>query len=1184
MLTRNTLVLSTLKHYWRSNLAMLAGIIIACAALTGALIVGDSIRGSLKQMTLDRLGRVDTAIDSPRFVTEELAGKIKVEQGVYADPSTAPVIHLSGAIKKTTAEGAVSRAGGVQVYGVDERFWKLIASKGMNQLSGFDKKIDNFIKQDAQSLVLNDVAFNMISGNYSDEVTVFLDLPGSIPRDTLFGEREETTAQIELKISGVFNPWVGDDRSKVTEPTDAIFFAGSGRVFSLRPDQTSGPIAYVPLKLLQERLGIQKLEASRRNPNPKPARVNALYSSGVITDVSQALSLADLQLRLVPNEARTILALESDQLILETTIARAAERVATENKLKTQPVLLYLANELANKNNLDKFAMYSTVAGIDLTAGEPFGPYITTDGQPVPKLTGNEVAINQWLAEDLGVSVGDVIRMKYHQVGSTGELPELEAEFTVKAILKMEAATLDRGVVPVIEGVTTADSFADWEQPFPMNLDRITSRDEEYWDEYKATPKLFMSVESAQKMWTSKYGDLTSIRFAHETTPEAIAKLERQILNAIDLPATGLAVQPVLAQGLKASAGSNDFSGLFLGFSFFLIGAALILTVLLFRLSIEERIRQLGLYAAVGLTTREIRTLLLKETLLLSLGGGVLGAAAAVAYADLMMTGLTTWWQGAVGTTNLHVYVTPMALITGPVVTLVMTMLVVWWSLRGIAKLSVREQLTGNLTPDVPAKTARYRGTISFWIGSSLLGIAVMLLVAALGGMLPQKEAFSGFNWTIVAFFQIGLCTLIGGILLLRWWLVRPATNAGAARFNLQRLSVLNTMRQPSRTLTTTSMIASATFLIVAVGVGQYNPLAVKPDKTSGNGGFSLVAESSRPILANLESLDLNQALAECKASTPGAEPAATPPSAIEGVRIYSFPVKSGENASCLNLYQTTVPTILGVSEEFIQRGGFAFADTPGENPWTRLHEETPNGDVPALGDMNTLMYSLHKMQGDTIELPMSNVPKAKIQIAGMLTGSVFQGVLLISEKNFRRLFPEVVGYQYFLVETNSNPGCVPLASQLLETRYEEFGLDAEPVADRLARFLAVQNTYLTTFQTLGGLGLLLGTIGLGVVMLRNVLERRGEIALLRSIGLTGSRIGWMVFLENSFMLLVGIGLGTIAAQLAMWPHLQSSAAQVPWLSLGGLLVSVLLVGSLGGLFAVWRAMRLPIVTTLRGE
>ena len=47
---------------------------------------------------------------------------------------------------------------------------------------------------------------------------------------------------------------------------------------------------------------------------------------------------------------------------------------------------------------------------------------------------------------------------------------------------------------------------------------------------------------------------------------------------------------------------------------------------------------------------------------------------------------------------------------------------------------------------------------------------------------------------------------------------------------------------------------------------------------------------------------------------------------------------------------------------------------------------------------------------------------------------------------------------------------------------------EASESEQKVAELNAVQNTYLQTFQILGGLGLLLGSAGLGVVVLRNVL------------------------------------------------------------------------------------------------
>ena len=67
---------------------------------------------------------------------------------------------------------------------------------------------------------------------------------------------------------------------------------------------------------------------------------------------------------------------------------------------------------------------------------------------------------------------------------------------------------------------------------------------------------------------------------------------------------------------------------------------------------------------------------------------------------------------------------------------------------------------------------------------------------------------------------------------------------------------------------------------------------------------------------------------------------------------------------------------------------------------------------------------------GETVDLPEGPEGKQTMKIAGVLDGSVFQGVLLMSEGNFRRLFPNVAGYQYFLIEV---PGPAADANRLAQ-------------------------------------------------------------------------------------------------------------------------------------------------------
>jgi ABC-type antimicrobial peptide transport system permease subunit len=152
----------------------------------------------------------------------------------------------------------------------------------------------------------------------------------------------------------------------------------------------------------------------------------------------------------------------------------------------------------------------------------------------------------------------------------------------------------------------------------------------------------------------------------------------------------------------------------------------------------------------------------------------------------------------------------------------------------------------------------------------------------------------------------------------------------------------------------------------------------------------------------------------------------------------------------------------------------------------------------------------------------------------------------------------------------------------MLENRLGDQGLDVQSTQDVLNGLLAVQNTYLETFQSLGALGLLLGTFGLATVQVRSVTERRGELALMRAMGFRPARLAWIVLLENAWLLLTGLGLGIFSAMVAVFPHWLSGGASVPAASLSKLLLTVLVVGIVSGGIAVRAALRTGMVPALR--
>ncbi|MFI4946254.1 MAG: FtsX-like permease family protein, partial [Burkholderiales bacterium] len=147
-----------------------------------------------------------------------------------------------------------------------------------------------------------------------------------------------------------------------------------------------------------------------------------------------------------------------------------------------------------------------------------------------------------------------------------------------------------------------------------------------------------------------------------------------------------------------------------------------------------------------------------------------------------------------------------------------------------------------------------------------------------------------------------------------------------------------------------------------------------------------------------------------------------------------------------------------------------------------------------------------------------------------------------------------------------------------------DFGFDAEPAAARLAAFHRVENTYIATFQTLGALGLLLGTLGIGAVLVRNAFAQRRERALLRGVGYRARDIRTMVLAETAFLLFLGLAVGAGAALVAVLPALASRATLPSLVPVLALLVVVAVVGLLVSRLAASAVLRLPVLASLRSE
>ena len=201
--------------------------------------------------------------------------------------------------------------------------------------------------------------------------------------------------------------------------------------------------------------------------------------------------------------------------------------------------------------------------------------------------------------------------------------------------------------------------------------------------------------------------------------------------------------------------------------------------------------------------------------------------------------------------------------------------------------------------------------------------------------------------------------------------------------------------------------------------------------------------------------------------------------------------------------------------------------------------------------DKNTANYSLKIFALGTVkEVRYDSGESFHFKAVGFLSNTILQGSLLMSEQDFLKAFPEVAGYQYFLIDDGDVEFAATQSASVktLEDRLSDLGFDARSAPKLLANFMKVQNTYLSTFQTLGALGLLLGTFGLATVQVRSVLERKQQLGLLRAIGFelasafvashAGERLvaadrfsgrDWIGVVDNGTALVDRCGFGSLA-------------------------------------------------------
>jgi len=999
-----------------------------------------------------------------------------------------------------TAGGGEIRLPKVQVFGIDPSFKEVLGP------GTFDSPVNE------NEAIISDNMASRLNVSSGDEMLIRISKPGPVPIDAPFVSDAENIIQVRVTIKQIAGKEL------------------HGR-FHLQNTQSAPFNVFLNKTHLQKLAGLDGL--SNLILMAGNGRVSAELAEQAITN-NRSIGDAGLNLSRHPVTGKWIL--RTPRVFFDAATLKAIESVPVDKNF----FFSYFINEFQAGANTTPYSFVSTLPDNQVGTGE--------------------ILINRWLADDLKAGAGDSVVLSYFMVGPLRNLTVQKTAFRIAGILEMNDPRCDRTLMPEIPGLSDAGNCRDWETSIPINLDKIRDKDESYWNEYRGTPKAFINPVIAASLWENRFGRYTQVQFNSDIKQEDII---HGILSHLKPSDIGIVVREPAHEGMAAAASGVDFSGLFLGLSFFLIAGGIILTILLIRLGVEGRKTQIGTYRAMGWPEKRVRRLLLLEYSLVGVIGTLLGLVLTFFYTTLIFKALGGVWNDIVLTDALQPIFKPTSLLLGTGISILVSFGSAWLALRQFFKHKGVELMSESGGEDwrFPQKILlRFSAFAGFW--------SVLMLVYGIWRIESVSATF---------FFTAGTTMLVSQMLL-AIGLIKYHTTGKSQIFNLNSLSLSNIRQNSNRSLSVILLFSIGMFMVIAIGAnrksvpretqaGTQNNASLRDP--SGTGGFTFYMETTVPVPDNLNKPDIR---AKYGLETPS-----------EFVQMKKL---QGDDASCLNLNRVSNPPLLGVPAGSFS-GRFRFQTLEDDqfkaDPWKMLEQTRGKNIITAVADQTVIQWGLGLKIGDTLKYKTETGDTLHVVLAGGLANSIFQGNVLISETNFMQHWPSVSGTNILLVGANRDE-IEPVKSEL-ENIFRDYGADLKPATSKLAEYNSVENTYLSIFLVMGALAMLLGTIGLAIILARNLQERRSEIALFRATGFSKKRILWLLVREYFLLLIYGTLAGGMSALVSILPGLFNPAGEVSSVFLLSILGIMLLNGLLWILVLGWNAVKKPgIIESLRTE
>ncbi|MDD2710568.1 MAG: ABC transporter permease [Verrucomicrobiae bacterium] len=796
---------------------------------------------------------------------------------------------------------------------------------------------------------------------------------------------------------------------------------------------------------------------------------------------------------------------QGTRVLLPPRLAESLEKMAKQEGADAGVSSVYLAERMEVKGGARSLA-YAMVAGVQ------------DRGLPMKNSEMPPIWLGAWAAEDLGVGRKDLgipVRVVFPLPDGEGRILSKKQDFMLAGVLGMDDPVLAGAWTPEFPGMTDSRKIGDWRLPFPIDWKRITRRDEIYWEKYRAAPKVFVPLAVAQNLWGSVKGGshgkkdgLTGVRLRPPpgmTVKRLESRLSRRWLENMDFSAGGMEFRNLRQQALRAAAGTVDFAMLMTGMSFFLVAASAAFSAFMAHLLVIRRLGQMGVMRTVGGGETMTRRVVLWEIGVSGMVGCCLGAPAGVGYAKGLVALMNLWWSGAMGGLVVDLHVDAASLGVGLLGGGVLTLGMIWHSFGLAGRLTVRQQLqgleNGGGGESEKAHDWTWRRAFGLTLAAAILGTWTWFIDDTAG--------------QAAVFFCVGILVLAGGLAWMHWGIVRTWKGRGVVA-GPWALAWRGVARQRTRSLLLAGTLGGAAFVLATAGLNT-----VIPDDRKASGGFALRMACDFALRHPLDSPAGRRALGFSEEEE----------RLFSGVRVEPFWLSDGDDVSCRNVAKPAQPRFLGTK---LKNKNFNFKNQGGGEREEGVKNKNHETAVPAWGDADAVRWNLGAKAGDVLVFRDGRGGPLRVKIEGVLTRSLFAGELVIDEADFLERFPDERGPRWFLLAVPNDR--VEQARRVLQRRLAEYGADVVSTKEVLAGYAAAQNAYLRMFLVLGGMGLLLGTLGTAAVLWRGILERTRELALLNAVGFSRRWIVGLLWRENALVYGGGIVWGTLAGFLAGAP------------------------------------------------